>query len=292
MKLQELFSYRLQLLDESKDAEGYISDAGFLENCLSGLNETKYIDTTDVTDIYCMLDNGAIKINAYTLNESEERLQVFIVNEDSLEPDASEESLIISQKAAYEKQFDRIITFIKKAIRRQFDNQLQDGSPAWVLVRQLASPEFIHQIDVIEVFLVSATVTIQRSVTDVTSEVLNFEDESITVNFIREKERHSKELIIMKRLIDMNFLYNIHATEESWEPLTVNFAGPPYHNPLPCLHAANEVAFDSYLCVLPATLLSELYKRYSSRLLEKKCTLFSSAQRSQQKHTGNHSPGA
>jgi hypothetical protein len=274
MELKELLTYRTQLLEESKDSDGYISDEGFLENCLPALNETRHIDTTDVTDIYCLLESGNIKVNSYTLNESEERLQMFIVNEDSLGLDVSDESVMLSQKVAYEKQFNRAISFLKKSIKRQLNDQLQDGSPAWVLVQQLASSGFVDQIDVVEIFLISATVTVQRKKEDVSSKMLEFEDENVAVSFTRDREKYSKELIIMRRLIDINFLYNVYITEGSRDPLVINFSEAPFNNPLPCLRAANEVDFDSYLCALPATLLAELYKRHSSRLLEKNVRSF------------------
>ncbi|HJU45253.1 MAG TPA: AIPR family protein, partial [Chitinophagaceae bacterium] len=127
---------------------------------------------------------------------------------------------------------------------------------------------------VIEIFLVSATISARQRTGEIAARAPDFKDETIVVGFQRERERHSKELIILKRLIDINFLYTIYITEGSREPLTIDFAEPPYNNPIPCLRAASEEAFDSYLCVLPASLLAELYKRYSSSLLEKNIRSF------------------
>ncbi|GAA3951454.1 AIPR family protein [Chitinophaga oryziterrae] len=273
MELKELLIYRQQILDESKDADGYTSDEGFLENCLPGLGDTKHIESLDSTDIHCSLDGGSTKVNAYMVNESEERLQIFIVNEESIRPDATDESLMLSQKTVYEKQFNRAISFLKKSIKRQLD-QLQDGSPAWILVHQLSSSGFMDQIDVVEIFLLTATVTVQRKVDSITVRNFEFEDENITVSFTRDKKKHTKDLIIIRRLIDINFLYNIYIAKGSRDPLIINFGESPFNNPLPCLRAANEAAFDSYLCAIPATLLAELYKRHSSRLLEKNVRSF------------------
>jgi hypothetical protein len=274
MELSELFKYRQQILDESKDSDGYLSDSGFLDNCLPWLNETKYIDTTDITDIYCYSDKGNIKANAYTLNESGERLQLFVVNETSLDFNLSVEDLMISQKAVYEKQFNRSLSFLKKSIKRQFDEYLQEGSPAWVLIHQLGSSSFIDQIDVVEIFLISATATVEQRGAAPSAKNLDFEDDSITVSFTRNREKYTKDLIIIKRLIDLNFLYNVHIAQGSRYPLLIDFTEPPFNTLLPCLHAASESTFDSYLCALPATLLSDLYKRYSSRLLEKNVRSF------------------
>lgn len=274
MELKELFTYRRQILDESRDSDGFLSDAGFLDNCLPWLNETKYIDATDITDIYCFLDNGSIKVNAYILNESGERLQLFIINENSLDVNFSDEDLMISQKLMYEKQFNRTVSFLKKSIKRQMGDFLQEGSPAWILVHQLATSAFIDQIDVVEIFLISATATVEQRGAAPSVKTLEFDDDSITVSFTREKEKDSKDIVIIKRLIDLNFLYNVHIAQGSRYPLVINFSASPFNHLLPCLHAASESTFDSYLCAIPATLLSELYKRYSSRLLEKNVRSF------------------
>jgi hypothetical protein len=274
MELKELFTYRKQILDESRDSDGYLSDAGFLDNCIPWLSETKYLDATDITDIYCILDNGSVKVNSYILNESGERLQLFIINENSLDVNSSDEDLMVSQKAVYEKQFNRAISFLKKSIKRQMGDLLQEGSPAWILVHQLTSSSFIDQIDVVEIFMISATATVEQRGAAPSVKTLEFDDDSITVSFTREKEKFSKEIIIIKRLIDLNFLYNVHIAQGSRYPLVIDFAASPFNHLLPCLHAASESTFDSYLCAIPADLLSELYKRHSSRLLEKNVRSF------------------
>ncbi len=274
MELKELFTYRQQILDESRDSDGYLSDSGFLDSCLPWLNETKYIETTDVTEIYCLADKGSIKANAYTLNDSGERLQLFIVNESSLDFDLGEQDLMISHKAVYERQFNRALAFLKKSIKKQLDDHLQDGSPSWVLVHQLAASSFVDQVDVIEIFLITATATVEQRGAAPTARAFEFDDDSITVNFTRNNERNTKDIIIIKRLIDLNFLYNVHIAQGSRYPLIIDFTSSPFKQTVPCLHAAVESTFDSYLCALPATLLSELYKRYSSRLLEKNVRSF------------------
>lgn len=274
MEIKELFIYREQLLDESKDSDGYLSDAGFLEYCLPWLNETKYIDSVDVTHIYSVIEGGAVKANGYTINESGERLQLFLVNETSTELDSSEADLLISQKAFYEKQFNRALLFLKKSIKKQFEGTIQDANPAWVLIHQLGSSDFIDQIDVVEIFLLSATATVEIRGAAPTGKSLEFEDESISVTYTKNGERAEKQLIIIKRLIDLNFLYNVQIAQGSRYPLVIDFSSAPFKQPLPCLLAASEESFDSYLCALPGSLLAELYKRYSSRLLEKNVRSF------------------
>lgn len=274
MELKELILYRSQLLNDSLDDEGYISDAGFIENCLPWLVETKHIETTDVTNVYDPLEKGTIKTNAYVCNESGERLQLFLVNEESLNLDASEDQLLIAHKAFYDKHFNRALSFVKKSIKKHIQELLQDASPSWVLVHQLADTDFLDQIDVIEIFLLSATASIESRGASPTAKMLEFDDESITVNYTRNNQKLSKDIVVMKRLIDLNFLYNVHVAQDNRYPLIIDFEVSPFNYSIPVLHAASESDFDSYLCAFPASLLAELYKKHSSRLLEKNVRSF------------------
>jgi len=274
MELKELFLYRQQMLDDCRDADGYISDAGFLESCLPLLNETKHTDSTDVTIVYDSLENGTIKVNGYMVNESGERLQVFLVSEDSLNPQESENELMIGQKAVYEKSFNRALTFIKKSIKKQMNELLQDGSSSWILAHLLGDSDFLEQIDVIEIFLLSATATIESRGSEPSAKMVDFDNDSININYTLNNTKQNKDIIIMKRLIDLNFLYNVHIAQGSRYPLKIDFTESPFNYPIPFLTAATEPDFDSYLCAFSGSLLADLYKHYSSRLLEKNVRSF------------------
>ena len=71
----------------------------------------------------------------------------------------------------------------------------------------------------------------------------------------------------------MNFLYNIAVSKGNGAPLEVRFDKIIGHG-IDAIVAASEKHFESYLCVLPAKVLADLYKRYSSRLLEKNVRSF------------------
>lgn len=275
MEVAELLNYRRQILNESKDADGFITESGFMDICLPALNETKHTETTDVSDIYCRLDDGSTKINAYTQNDSGERLLLFIVDEDYMVPDLPDEQALVSQKQIYEKRFARATSFLKKAIRKQLEGVLQDGAATWLLAHQLgSSSEFLDLIDSVDIFLLTLTATVERRGAEITPKSIEFEEEIFTVNFARNGQKHSKELGITYHLIDLNFLYSVNIAQNNRAPLTIDFSKAPFNYPIPCLPVANEAAFDAYLCAIPATLLAALYKKYSSRLLEKNVRSF------------------
>ena len=102
MEVQEYIKYRTDLLEESKDEDGFITESAFIETILPFLSDAKLIDSDGYNDCYFSLKADNIKINGYKINESEERLQLFIVNEDSLLPGSTEENLLISLKGYYD----------------------------------------------------------------------------------------------------------------------------------------------------------------------------------------------
>lgn len=74
-------------------------------------------------------------------------------------------------------------------------------------------------------------------------------------------------------MIDLNFIYNVLISQGNREVLTVNFE-TLYPQAIHLIKAADEENFESYLCVLPATLIAELYRKYSTRILEKNVRSF------------------
>lgn len=270
MDIKELLLRRKEMLEESMNEDGFISDSSFLNECMQYLNETKLTDTEDVNESYCVIDALQIKINAYVINESGERLQLFIVNEESLTPSANEEDLLISQKQVYERLFSKAANFVKKAGKSQLDEELQDSSPEKGLAIFLASAEGMENIDVVEIFLISATISMEPRGAEPTPRRMEFEDEIVKVTWITGRTKKQKDITVIKRLIDVNFLYEVSVSQGNRLPLEVDFSD---HN-VECIQAAVEKNYESYLCILPATLLVKLYHRDGSRMLEKNVRSF------------------
>jgi len=272
MEVSEFLKYRKDLLDESKDEDGFISEPSFINLVLTSMLEAKLIDSEECNESYYKYDSEKIKINGYLVNESGERLQLFVLNEDSINISENEENLKISQKIIYENQFSRVTKFINKSIKKHFDDEIQDSSPVKALISQISSSEGIEQFDVIEIFLISATATVTTRGNISTPKRFDFEEENLKTSFTKNKQTVSKDILIIKRLIDLNFLYSVLISKGSREPLTIDFG--IFNDRIEIIKAADEINFESYLCVLPAKILADLYKRHSSRLLEKNVRSF------------------
>jgi hypothetical protein len=273
MKIEEFLNYRTELLDSSKDEEGFVQQTQLLSQILPLMVDAKLLDSEDWNDSYFLNTAENLKLNGYTVNESSERLQLFIVDESSIDLASSEKDLQISTKSHYDNQFKRVTKFLNKAIKGYLNDDVQDADPIRPLVSQLSSATGKAQFDVIEIFLVSATATTEARGSIPQPKRIEFEDENISVAFTRNRERVNKELLIIKKLIDLNFLYDVLISQGNREALIIDFENL-FDYKIEVIKAAEEENFESYLCVLPAHILSELYKRYSSRLLEKNVRSF------------------
>jgi len=275
MEIQEYLKYRTDLLDEAKDENGFITESNILNLILPSLSDAKLIDSEDFNECYFNHKSDNLKINGYKINESQERLQLFIVNEDSISLTRSDDDLLVSHKSYYDGVFLKASKFINKSIKKNLDEEIQDSSPVKALINFISSNRLgLDQIDVIEIFQISVTATVERRGAEPQPKSIDFEDESIVVNLNnQERGAYKKSIVIYKRLIDLNFLYNVLISQGNRELLEVDFI-KLFDKGLDAIQAANEENFESYLCVLPASILEELYKRYSTRMLEKNVRSF------------------
>ena len=273
MILEEYFTYRDELLEQAKDDEGFIQESLLLAQVLPSMLDAKLIDSEDYNTAYFKSIAEKLKMNAYCVNESGERLQLFMINEASIDLSAKEKDLQVSTKSVYDAQFKRATSFVNKAIKGHLNDEIQDSSPARALISKISSSEGAHQFDVIEIFLITTTSTVSLQGAKPQPKRIEFPNEEIAITYTINREKKKKNILIKKRLIDLNFLYNIVISQGNREALKIDFEAM-FNQSLHALKAADEEYFESYLCVLPASIISGLYKEYSTRLLEKNVRSF------------------
>lgn len=272
MEIQEYLKYRVDLLNESKDEDGFINESNFINSIIPSILDAKLIDTEDFTETYYSteIDGSPIKINGYIINDSKERLQLFILNDESISLDVK--NIEISLKEYYDSIFKKATNFANKAIKGHL-NDIQDIGAINALINQMSSSLGADQFDVVEIFLVTATATVSGSGLTAQPKRMDFRDEKVKIRYTKNRESIEKEILILKRLVDLNFLYSVLISQGNREALTINFE-EQFDFKIEAIKAADETNFESYLCVLPAKILAELYKRFSSRLLEKNVRSF------------------
>lgn len=270
MNIEELLKYRKDVLENSIDEDGYISQLSVLENILPSLLETKLVESEVINTVP---PNSNYSVVGYWENESGERLQLFLVDSDSMSIGAEDEEIIHSRKDHHNNLFKSGLEFVKKSIKRHLNDELQDSDPLAVLYHNLSTSTYIDQIDVIEIVLLSTSMSVESRGKERTIKRFLFDDDELKTSFTRNRESVSKEILIQYKLVDIGYLYNVSLSQGNADPLKVQFADT-FGSAVEVLKAAEEEHFESYLCVLPASGLANLYRKESSRLLEKNVRSF------------------
>ncbi|MBB5438546.1 hypothetical protein HDC92_002222 [Pedobacter sp. AK017] len=264
MKLNELNSFFTSLIGTITTEDNNINRTSLMNYVLPALNLSRLTDSEEVSYAYYKQEKDNIEVDAYLINDTGERLQLFLSN---LVLPGSED-IFIARKDYYDSLFVKSKNFFTRAVKNYLKD-VQTGDPAAVIIKSLETADFQDQIDVVEIFLISNTISIETRGTQ-SPKVFGFADEDLTVNYNLKGIRKSKSFKIKYQLIDLAKIYNFEVSEANSEPIVINF------NPsLTAIKAADDVGlFESYLAVIPATLLVDFYQNYSSRLLERNVRSF------------------
>ena len=105
--VNELIQLREDILSSSKGQDGFIDEQLVLTEALELMFDAKLVDSQDFNDTFFKLNEPSTKLNGYAINESQERLQIFLVAEDFTREDLEQEDALIYEKGVYEKQLKR-----------------------------------------------------------------------------------------------------------------------------------------------------------------------------------------
>ena len=269
--LEKYEELRNGILSDSTGQDQFIEEELVLNEVLESLLEAKLVDSEVYNDCYFNSDAKNIKINGYAINETQERLQIFIVDETSLDQAWTFEDTFVSEIATYTKQLSRALKFVKQCFDGSLLSTIQDSDPCKVLASQLNSKVGIEQFDVVEIFLISLTATVSRKGAEIKPRDVYVKDQQLKIKVPNTNQL--KDILIKQNVIDLNFIENVMESRNSKAPLQIDFERD-FNCRVEVLQAADEKTFKSYMCVFPGNLLYELYKHHSSRLLEKNVRSF------------------
>jgi hypothetical protein len=261
-EIEKLFQLRKEIINSSM-FDNSITDELILEAILPELETAKIIETPEI--VYAYFSQDGLKINGYDVNSTGERLFIYIFNSVSADINQSIDELTVSSKGIYDNVFKMASSFLQKSIKRHI---IPPSDKVGVLISQLQKNEFINQIDVVEIIQISLTATIDTRGKTNSLRFIEFADESLKVNFTIDNKQNVKDIIIKRKLIDLNYLKDIVIDKSSFTKLIVDFE--KYNNGLglKAIEAVKTDNFTSYLAVIPAKIISELYKNESTKLLE------------------------
>ena len=274
MQLSEYFKFRNELIEQSKEEDGGITQSSFIATVLPELLTTRLIESEDIENIFFEDKEKNIKINGYSLNESRDRLQIYIVNEPAMSPLANEKELSISLKSYYEELFISSKNFVKFSFLGYLKDDIMDAHPINYLTHYMSSSEAVNEIDVVEIFLITPTLSLETRGAIPYPKRFVFDNEEIKLTVNRNGQSEKKAIIIEKKIIDLNYLFDVSISKGSEYDLIVDFE-KDLGGKIEVLKAANEENFETYLCVIPATAIASLYKNAGgTRILEKNVRSF------------------
>ena len=273
MTLEENLIHRSEFLEQACDEYGFVTQERVVAEMLPYMLDSKLVDSDEFNESFLLSSSDGMKLNSYSVSETGERLQLLLVDESTIEEKVSEKDLLVSQRSVYETQLNRCFRFLKAAIKGAINDQLQDSDPCLALVNKLSLASGLEQFDVIEIFLISLTATVSFKAENPQPKTLYFKDDSLTVELVQNGESIKREILIKRRVIDLNFLSSALNSRGRREPLVVRFKDE-YSSNVEVIQAAQEKHFESFLCVLDAEILFELYRSHGTRLLEKNVRSF------------------
>jgi len=274
MQISEYFKFRDDLIAQSKEEDDSITESSFISTVLPDLLTTKLIESEDFENSRYESKSEKIKINGYSFNESRDRLQVYLVNETALSPLTTEDELSISLKSYYDDLFSKAKNFVRKAFLGHLNDGVMESDSVNYLIHHMASSEGINQIDVVEIFLITPTLSVETRGQSPYPKRFIFENEELPMTLTLNGKTGKKQITIERKIIDLNYLYDVSISKGDEYSLIVDFE-KDLGSKIEVLKAADEENFETYLCVLPATGIASLYKNAGgTRILEKNVRSF------------------
>ena len=187
-----------------------------------------------------------IAVDGYWFSESGTALDLFISDfDDRVSPDSLSQTQI-------EKIFNRLSSFFIKTVESSLYESLEESSPGYGLSREIY--DRMNNINSVNLYLLS-----DRVMSDRVKELDSKKNNGYTFSY---------------HIWDMNRLHRLQESKSGREELSIDLTEFSVSG-LSCLPAHIKASsYQSYLVVMPAEILSELYGKYGSRLLEQNVRSF------------------
>lgn len=184
------------------------------------------------------------QINAYSISDNYETLDLFVtVLKSTDHPERT-------TKAEVDTAQKRILNFFRKAIYKDYVNEIEESSDIFQLANELASSEELRN----NLVRVNTIIVTDGFYPNELSKVDSISGYSI-----------------YPRIVDINYLYNI--TEKSHIPIEIDFKSEGFI--IPCIESPSaNSGYKSYLAIIPGNALATIYERFGSRLLEQNVRSF------------------
>ena len=240
--IQEFFHDFRQELLAGTEAESQFQLAEFMELISEELTATGFVEGFDFC--HYRAERG-MRVDGYWFND-ENALYLFIADFEN------RDELLSLTRTEVEAVFKRVTNFFEASRNRELYRELEETSPEYGLSREIADRK--GQILCVNFFLLSERVLSDRLQT--------LEDNEIA------------DTPATYTIWDISRLQRQRASRGHKEPLNIDFH-EMFDTGISCLRADLGLdSYPSYLIVIPGVILSTLYEKYGSRLLEQNVRSF------------------
>lgn len=213
-------------------AVDYLAEAGETENVRLAHDE-KALGT-----------KGQHKINAYSISENYETTDLFI----TIFKGGEEPTRILKDEV--DTACKRLTNFFRKAILKQYVNEIEESSEIFDFARTLDDSEELHQ-NLVRVNVIVLT-------------------DGYYLGELPESQSIA-DYPIYYRVIDIKYLFDI--AEKEHIPIEIDFKSEGITVPCVISPLTNE-QYHAYLAIMPGQALASIYEKYGSRLLEQNVRSF------------------
>ena len=229
-------------------------DAGAEANLLTTAFFEKFADSASANGDFLSLaethhEGDGLELDGFEM-DAEEGLLILAICDFRNEPEL--QGLDYSQ---INKKFNRLKKFFEKSQDISYLNSLEKTSPGYQVAHDINTR--IKQIHKVNYILFSnARITARKK------GIANEKVDGKTYSY---------------NVFDFGRYYEIENSKTEQEPIEVDLSEMGY-GPLQCIQAVETNDYESYLVVMPAELLAEIYSQYGARLLEHNVRSFLQAQ--------------
>ena len=242
MDVQEFHKDFLEEVKATAATEGSGSNAAFVSVASSYLVNAEVL--SDFTAAFYLGKSGSrkLRVDGYVLDEFDFTFNLIIADY------TGDEDRETVTRTYATQQFDFLLHFIEEAFGPKLYREVEPSTPAADLIEQLR-----FQKDRIRKFRLIL-------ITDGFMSNRISEIESRTIN----------DVPVECQIWDIDRIYRVCFSDLGRQDIEIDFKAYTNGKGIPCLEAssANNEDYRSYLCIIPGTVLADIYDAYGSQLLE------------------------
>ena len=243
MDVREFHKSFIEEVKATAATEGAGSNAAFVSVATSYLLSADIL--TDFTYSYYLgtgKNNRRIRVDGYVMDEFDQTMNLVVADY------TGDETRDVITKTAATAMLDRLMYFLDEAMGNRLHREIEPSTPASDLVEFLR----FNKLRIRKYRMILLT-------------------DGFMSNRISEIEsRMYNDVPVEFQIWDIDRIFRVCSSDQGRQEIEIDFKAITGGKGIPCLEAssANSDDYSSYLCIIPGTVLADIYDSFGSQLLE------------------------